>query len=236
MVSARFSIDEQFSSTYYYIASHYGKLQQIDELHYVCSLPIEQYDKIFLLTGYQHDEYTSAHNKEFATILNKHSIIANWPWDAYTTLRLTNNTRNPRIISAMNVFSEVTDKIRAIRNATYSKVIEEGSSSGRWVSEQQLYALIKSLFSDAIYQYRCNWLEAQSLDIFIPSISVGIEYQGQQHYCVIDIFGGEDAFEYRVELDKKKRKRCKENGVSLVEWKYTIPVTKENAVEIMKNG
>lgn len=209
-------------------------MKQVDKLHYVCTLSADQYDKVFLLTGYQHDEYVSAHNKELVSILNQHSVIANWPWNVYATLRLTNNSRNQRVVSALDIISEAGYKIRTIRNEIYSKVIEEGSSSSRWISEQQLYALIKSLFPDAIYQYRCDWLGAQSLDIFIPSISVGVEYQGQQHYCVIDLFGGEDAFESREALDKKKRKLCKENGVSLVEWKYTVPITKENAVEIMK--
>ena len=68
----------------------------------------------------------------------------------------------------------------------------------------------------------------QSLDIFIPSISVGIEYQGRQHYEPIGYFGGESHFEHQQENDRKKRKLCKDKGITLIEWPYKEKITKEN--------
>lgn len=55
-----------------------------------------------------------------------------------------------------------------------------------------LFSLVHDSYGDAIYQYRTQWLGAQSLDVFIPSLNIGIEYQGRQHYEAIEYFGGSD--------------------------------------------
>lgn len=46
------------------------------------------------------------------------------------------------------------------------------------VSERNLLSVIKSHYSDAVSQKRFDWLGNQSLDIYIPSKNVAIEYQG----------------------------------------------------------
>ena len=73
-------------------------------------------------------------------------------------------------------------------------------------------------------------------------MDIGIEYQGQQHYKAIDYFGGEEGLNQRKELDERKRKLCMDNGVTLVEWKYTKAVsdinfitTIEEITELRKN-
>lgn len=96
----------------------------------------------------------------------------------------------------------------------------------KWKSEQDLYRLLSSIFSDAIFQYNETWIKPQSIDIYIPSIKCAFEYQGQQHYFSIEHFGGEEAYNKRVLLDERKRKLCIENGVKLIEWRFDEPVTK----------
>ena len=95
-----------------------------------------------------------------------------------------------------------------------------------WKGEFQMYKMAKELYPDAQYQYHSDWLGRQSLDVYIPSISVGIEYQGIQHYEPVDHFGGKDAYLYRVELDIQKRQLCASNNVKLLEWRYDSPLTK----------
>ena len=97
--------------------------------------------------------------------------------------------------------------------------------SVRWKKEFYLYSLVKRYYSDTIYQFRATWLENQSLDIFIPSLNVGIEYQGIQHYESVDLFGGEDEFQKRKINDTKKREKCRENGIRLIEWPYTDKIS-----------
>ena len=62
-----------------------------------------------------------------------------------------------------------------------------------------------------------------SFDFYLPEENILIEYQGQQHYYPIDIFGGEEQFKKQVEYDNKKRKYAKEKGYHLIEipYKYT---------------
>lgn len=62
----------------------------------------------------------------------------------------------------------------------------------------------------------------QRLDFYIPSLSVGIEYQGIQHYEPIDFFGGESGYNRRVILDRKKREYCKSHSIQLVEIPYYL--------------
>lgn len=107
-------------------------------------------------------------------------------------------------------------------------LILEGTIARKWKSEKSLYEIVKRLYPDARFQYYPDWLEPQSLDIFIPSISVGIEYQGIQHYRPVDFFGGEEAFKHRVELDQRKRDLCKQNHIILIEWKYDTDLTRDN--------
>ena len=62
------------------------------------------------------------------------------------------------------------------------------------------------------------------LDFYIPSLGIGIEVQGDQHYFVNDFFGGMKTFKRQVKNDRRKRQWCKENGVKLI----SIPYIKRN--------
>ena len=113
-------------------------------------------------------------------------------------------------------------------NQIHMELIDQGILNIKWKSETQLFKIVKSLYPDTIYQYRDSWLGLQSLDIYIPSLKIGIEYQGKQHYEPIDIFGGEEHFNKQQKLDNKKRNLCINNSVKLIEWKYDCPITKLN--------
>lgn len=109
-----------------------------------------------------------------------------------------------------------------------SKMVADGIIVSKWKSEQTLFTLVKKEYPDALFQFRPRWLEPQNLDIYIPSINVGIEYQGIQHYESIDFFGGDEAFAYRQKLDARKNKLCAENGLTLIAWPYTDDISGKN--------
>ncbi|MDQ0255647.1 hypothetical protein J2S74_003029 [Evansella vedderi] len=92
----------------------------------------------------------------------------------------------------------------------------------RFVTETELYRIVKSLFpeQEVIHHYRVDWLEQQELDIFIPSLNLGIEYHGEQHYKAIDAWGGEEGLSKNKYRDKLKEEKCKNNGVYLVVFSY----------------
>ena len=62
-----------------------------------------------------------------------------------------------------------------------------------------------------------TWLGRQHLDIWIPELKIGIEYQGTQHDKPVEFFGGQKAFDENLKRDARKRQLCKENGVKLIE-------------------
>lgn len=107
-------------------------------------------------------------------------------------------------------------------------LIQSNYKNPKWKNEYNLYLLIKTYFNDAIFQYKFEELGEQSIDIFIPTLNIAFEYQGEQHY-VSGIFGDEVDFEHSKWLDERKRKICKENNIHLIEWHYE---TKVNKIEL----
>lgn len=110
----------------------------------------------------------------------------------------------------------------------YKQLILRGEANVKWKNEMELFKRVAKYYPDAIYQYRSVWLENQSLDIYIPSLKIGIEYQGLQHYEPVEFFGGQEAFLYRQKLDALKVEKCNKNGVRLIHWHYQDVVSKIN--------
>lgn len=88
------------------------------------------------------------------------------------------------------------------------------------VSERNLFETIKSYYSDAVSQKKFNWLGMQSIDIYIPSKNIAIEYQGEQHYIPVNIYGGKRGLRKQKAMDKEKIKLCKKNGIRLIYFTY----------------
>jgi hypothetical protein len=98
-----------------------------------------------------------------------------------------------------------------------------------WVSETVLYYIIKSIFPDKIIHrhFRPDYLEKLELDIFIEDLKIGIEYQGIQHFEPVDYWGGNEAFERGQERDKRKRKLCSQNQITLVCFNHNEPLERD---------
>lgn len=103
----------------------------------------------------------------------------------------------------------------------------------KWKSEESLYALVYLYYQDALSHYNAKWLGQQHLDIFIPCLRIGIEYQGKQHYEAVEFFGGEQGLIDRQILDEKKRMLCIDNGITLIEWPFSMPINAANLVKIL---
>ena len=73
--------------------------------------------------------------------------------------------------------------------------------------------------------HRPQILEGLELDIFIPHLNIGIEYQGIQHYKPIKHWGGEEALKKTKERDNKKRLLCVKNNITLIYFEYTETLT-----------
>ena len=120
-----------------------------------------------------------------------------------------------REVNQLEQWIEANNKL-ALKDYQYSKEIKRTP----WVSEYKLFHYIKFWYPDTIFQYKADWLGEQRLDIFIPSLNTGIEYQGQQHYEPSDYFGGEEHFNDVIQHDRKKSVLCEEQGVLLYYWPF----------------
>ena len=103
----------------------------------------------------------------------------------------------------------------------------------KWISETFLFKIVHTLFAgtEVVHHYRGIELEGLELDIWIPELRLGIEYQGEQHYQVIEHWGGDAGLQKRIENDRKKRKLCKTAGYDLVEFRYEESLTDELVAE-----
>lgn len=89
----------------------------------------------------------------------------------------------------------------------------------KWIKEFAMVKLFYKWFADIkqITQASPDWLKPQKLDLFIPDLKLAIEYQGEQHFMPIEVFGGEEGFQSTKERDIRKNELCKANGI-MVEY------------------
>lgn len=106
------------------------------------------------------------------------------------------------------------------RRRKSSKKAKDAHKSLRFVSEKHLYDIIRVRYPNAVSQQRFPWLGRQSLDIYIPSKKTAIEYQGEQHYRPVDIFGGRKQYRRQRKLDKKKKRLCRRHKIRLLYFSY----------------
>lgn len=131
----------------------------------------------------------------------------------------------------ISFLSDPSGEYRLRKDRIYSDLVRNGLVSIKWKSEYSLYMMVVEYFPDSLFQHFPKELFGLSYDIFIPSHKVAIEYQGIQHYEPIDIFGGEEKFEWRQHNDEEKRKLSQANGIQLIEWKYDLAISKENLIK-----
>lgn len=93
--------------------------------------------------------------------------------------------------------------------------------------EKLVAQILSSLGVKFVRQYRLGrGRGVPRLDFYISSLSLGIEYDGQQHYEPVR-FGGMttkqaiENFKAQQRRDKKKEGICKEKGIRLIRLKYT---------------
>jgi hypothetical protein len=116
---------------------------------------------------------------------------------------------------------EAENEIREILGIPH---ISEG-----WISEVELLNIVRDIFPDkqVLHQASPEWLNRQRLDIFIPELNLAIEYQGQQHYKPVPLFGGEKGFLQTQEHDTLKTKLCAENDTKLIYFRYDEQINRK---------
>lgn len=130
-----------------------------------------------------------------------------------------------------------------IHGSFYQKPNNHLSGKGcKFCNDSHLERKVKTFLDEKnveyIYQYRVEWLGKQSLDFYIPSLSLGIECQGKQHFGRGG-WGKDYDFNKIYNLDKKKKELCNNNNIELLyvvddKMNYSIPEMVEYRNEIVK--
>lgn len=94
------------------------------------------------------------------------------------------------------------------------------NSSGNMLIEQ----CIRKFNVKYIKEYHIN-INTENIkfiryDFYLPDLKIAIEYDGEQHYFPVNIFGGEKKFLRQKELDEFKNKYCINNNITLIRIPY----------------
>jgi len=102
-------------------------------------------------------------------------------------------------------------------------------------SQKLLYNYIKDIFPEQSVEY--NYLHSSfqpksniQLDIFIPSLSLAFEYNGEYHYKSIPMFSSHLLVQKR---DERKKLICGDDGITLIVIPYSWDRTLETTASII---
>lgn len=100
----------------------------------------------------------------------------------------------------------------------------------RLFSETVLFKLVSELLPnhEIVRHYRGKELERLEIDIWLPELKVGIEYQGQQHFKPVTHWGGEEGLTKRQYNDLKKAKLFKQLGYKVIYFDFHDSLTMKN--------
>lgn len=108
-------------------------------------------------------------------------------------------------------------------------VADSVKNSGSWCpdcplkNESECRAIFEKLFGRPFVKVRPDWLGGLELDGYNEDLWLAFEYHGKQHDTVVPHFhpNGDKDLEKQKERDKRKRKLCEENKITLIEvWHH----------------
>jgi hypothetical protein len=99
--------------------------------------------------------------------------------------------------------------------------------------------MVQELFEghDVTYDYSHPQLRFRrtsapmQLDIYIPSLALAFEYQGEQHYGAHYLYGSS---EHQRAKDMEKQQRCKQEGITLIHIPYWWDKQKSSLVATVR--
>lgn len=103
-------------------------------------------------------------------------------------------------------------------NGTRCPVCKESNGEAnirRYLTEKGISFERQKTFKGLVYEKPLRY------DFYIPEHNILIEFQGEQHYKPIPVFGGEESFRKQCERDSLKRKYANNNKIRLIEIPYT---------------
>lgn len=89
--------------------------------------------------------------------------------------------------------------------------------------EKEITNILEKYNIEYSSQYKfdeCKLQRHLPFDFYLPDYNCCIEFDGEQHYKIIEYWGGIDGFISRVIRDTMKNEYCKKNNIKLIRIKY----------------
>ena len=146
---------------------------------------------------------------------------------------LTHHQAARRLHKTPDLVKKQLKRMKLLKSATKTKV---GSSPQR-----RLEAIVRELFPNDVIKSEVHVAEKLFLDIWLPQRSLGFEYQGRQHFELIEFFHqDEEGFRKQLKRDARKKYLCETNGITLVYIGWKEPLTAQHVhkkiVEALNKG
>lgn len=101
--------------------------------------------------------------------------------------------------------------------------------------EKEISKVLNMLDIEYQMQYKfkdCKFYKCLPFDFYLPKYNCCIEFDGEQHYKMIDYFGGFDGFIDRIIRDTIKNEYCKENNIKLIRIRHDEIKDIKNILEL----
>ena len=138
--------------------------------------------------------------------------------DNYTLLSTKYINNNQKLLIKCDNNHEFMMSFRDYRNTSY-RCPKCNISKG----EKMLEFFLTKYNIDFISQYRfqdCKCKKTLPFDFYLPRYNICIEYDGKQHYEILEHFGGLDDFITRKIHDTIKSYYCEKNNIKLIRIPY----------------
>lgn len=120
--------------------------------------------------------------------------------------------------------SELNKRIKSY-NLDWVKVKKRKMSRG----QASIVEILKKIIPNESIDFEYHVGERLLVDIYVPAFNLGIEYHGRQHFEYNAFFHGSKIdFELAQERDERKIELCKEQGITLVAFRYNDLLTEDS--------
>jgi len=110
----------------------------------------------------------------------------------------------------------------------------------RYINEERSRYIFEKLTDKKFPSNRKVLKNGQELDGYCDELKLAFEYHGEQHYKKIRFYNKKRNLTKIQKMDEKKRKKCKEKNITLIEIPYTVFEKKEEirfiTNQLTKNG
>lgn len=98
-----------------------------------------------------------------------------------------------------------------------------------WVNEMLVVKTVRHLFPYLTVEHQASpqWLGRQRFDAYIAEKKVAIEYNGEQHYQSVDLFGGAEGLAATQARDQRKLQLADQHGVEVIVFSHNESLSEE---------